>query len=63
MGDEGEFWRDVKAYRREQRDKFGENCMGCIANHPKRNPSILMPGQRCKWCGYADKRKHEGEQI
>jgi hypothetical protein len=57
MGDEGEFWRDVKEHRREQRAKHGAPCPECIAKLPKANPTILLPGQRCRIHGYKDKRK------
>lgn len=59
MGDEGEFWKDVKAYRKRQRELLGVECTECIAKQPKRNPTILMPGQRCKVDGYRDPRARE----
>jgi rRNA maturation endonuclease Nob1 len=59
MGDVGEFWRDVKAHRREQKNRLGVNCPGCPSIQPLRTPTILMPGQRCRVCGHKDERKRE----
>ena len=56
MGDVGDFWRDVKDYRREQKDLHGVKCPDCTVRLPKAQPKVLMPGQRC-WCGYRDQRK------
>ena len=55
-GDMGEFWNDVRAHRREQRAKYGIECPECKRLQPKRNATILMPGQRCKVDGYVDRR-------
>lgn len=52
MGDMGDFWRDVKAARQEERREHGIDCPRCIEKTPKRNPSILLPGQRCRVDGY-----------
>lgn len=56
-GDEGDYWRDVKEARRRERDKHGIECVGCMAKEPNRNPTILMPQQKCRVCGYRDPRK------
>lgn len=56
MGDMGEFWRDVKADRKERRAKYGVECPRCKELRPRTNPSILLPGQRCKVDGYRDAR-------
>lgn len=56
---EGEFWRAVKAHKREERYRLGRDCPGCIQHHPKRNPTILMPQQRCRVCGHKDLRLPE----
>lgn len=60
MGDEGDYWRDVKAYRAERRRTLGVECPDCIKREPKRNPTILLPGQKC-FCGYRDPRKRDVE--
>ena len=56
MGDEGEFWRDVKEARRERRAALGVDCPRCRELQPKRDPTILLPGQRCRVDGYRDPR-------
>jgi hypothetical protein len=56
MGDEGEFWKDVKDAKKERRKKFGIECPGCRKKEPKRIPTILLPQQKCKVCGYHDPR-------
>lgn len=43
---------------REQRQKFGVPCPACIRREPKRDPTILLPGQRC-YCGYRDPRRRK----
>jgi hypothetical protein len=58
MSTEGEFWRDVKAHRQEERERLGVPCEGCKAKFPKANPKILFPGQKC-FCGHTDPRKRE----
>lgn len=59
MGDEGEYWRDVKADRKERRDRLGVECPECIRLLPKASPTILLPGQRCRIHGYRDPRPRE----
>ena len=60
MGDVGEFWNDIKALRAERKERLGIKCPACIQREPKRNPTVLLPGQKC-YCGYRDKRKRRGE--
>jgi hypothetical protein len=60
MSDYGEFCHDLKEQRRELRDRLGVNCPGCKVKEPKRIPSILLPQQRCKVCGYKDPRSQVG---
>lgn len=62
MGDEGDFWRDVKEARRREREEFGVDCPGCPIIQPKRIPTRLMPGQRCKVCGHRDPRPRRKDQ-
>jgi hypothetical protein len=59
MGDEGDFWRDVRDARRERRAELGVECSECKRLRPKTNASILLPGQRCRVDGYRDPRKRE----
>jgi hypothetical protein len=56
MSDEGEFWRDVREARREERAKYGKPCPECVRLLPRACPTILVPGQRCKIHGYRDPR-------
>ncbi len=58
MGDMGDDFRAFKEHKREQRRKFGVPCPACIKREPKRNPTILLPGQTC-YCGYKDTRRRE----
>lgn len=59
MGDMGDFWNDVKEERKKRRLLLGVNCPQCNIKQPKRIPTILLPQQRCKVCGYRDPRKRE----
>lgn len=61
MGDMGEFFNDLKEHRKRMRREKGINCPGCIKDHPKRDPTILLPGQRCKVCGH--RRPHEAQEA
>jgi len=63
MGDMKEYFQDWKSYFKQQKEKYGVKCPDCIKREPKRNPTILLPGQRC-YCGYKDKRKRleDGKQ-
>lgn len=54
MGDDFRAWRDD---RREYRRKYGVNCPKCAEVRPKANPSILLPGQKCRVDGYVDPRQ------
>lgn len=56
MGDVAEYWRDHKNRLKERRRRFGINCPKCSEVRPRTNPSILLPGQRCKVDGYQDPR-------
>lgn len=61
MGDMGELWNAVKDDRQKRRAKYGMDCPQCNIKQPKRIPTILLPRQRCKVCGYVDKRKREAQ--
>ena len=56
MGDEGDYWNDVRHHRRQQRAQFGVECPECRRLQPKRCATILLPGQRCRVDGYRDQR-------
>lgn len=59
MGDMGEVWNDLRDARRERRARLGADCPQCRVVQPKRTPTILLPGQRCKVDGYRDPRPRE----
>ncbi len=59
MGEEGDFWRDCREKRKKERRGLGIPCPQCNVFQPKRNPTILMPGQKCRVCGYVDPRKEK----
>lgn len=46
-------WRAWKGHKQLRRQRFGVPCPKCPKN---RNPTILMPGQKCKVDGYKDPR-------
>ena len=56
MGDMGDYYNDLRTSRRERRAALGVNCPQCRVVRPKAQPSILLPGQRCKVDGYRDPR-------
>lgn len=56
MGDTGDYFRDLKEIRKERRKELGVDCPLCPKIQPKRIPTVLLPGQRCKVCGYTDPR-------
>lgn len=60
-GDMGELFNAMREQRKELRARLGVNCQGCRVKEPKRTPSILLPQQRCKVCGYRDPRKRESK--
>ena len=57
MSDYGDLCRDIRDAKSETRRLHGINCPDCVRLLPKANPSILLPGQRCKIHGYRDPRK------
>jgi len=62
MGDEGEFWNDVRQAKREERARLGVACPECLSKLPKASPSILLPGQRRRIHGYRDPRANSKGQ-
>ena len=57
MSDYGDMCREIRDARREARAVHGVDCPECVRLLPKANPSLLLPGQRCKIHGYRDPRK------
>ena len=48
-----EFYRSWKNVRKTRREMYGVDCPSCPKN---RNPTKLLPQQKCKVCGYRDPR-------
>ncbi len=61
MGDVGEYWNAVKADRKERRERYGIACLACLRLLPKAEPSILLPGQRCRIHSFRDPRPRDWE--
>ena len=56
MGDVGDVFNALRNDRRKLRAMFGVKCPRCATSRPKAQPSILLPGQRCKVDRYRDPR-------
>lgn len=61
MSDYGDLCRDLREIKRELRAKLGVPCPSCVRLLPRANPSILLPGQRCKIHKYRDPRKRTAD--
>jgi len=48
MGDMGDIFRAHKDDLKERRQREGVPCEECKRLLPKANPSILLPGQKCR---------------
>jgi ribosomal protein L37AE/L43A len=59
MGDMGDVFRAIRERKKEQRQKLAVDCPRCREIQPKRTPTKLMPGQKCKVDGYRDPREQE----
>lgn len=55
MSDLGDSFREWREHKKKVRRELGVECPACIEREPRRNPTILLPGQRC-FCGYVDPR-------
>jgi hypothetical protein len=56
MGDVGDLFNAVRSDRKKLRAKYGLPCPLCKFHRPRAQPSILLPGQRCKVDGARDQR-------
>jgi len=63
MGDMGDIFNAWKEHGSKLRAQYGVDCPMCNVVQPKRNPTILLPGQRCKVDGYRDQRPRLSETI
>lgn len=48
MTDAIDDFRALKLFRRLRREKFGVPCPRCVAEQPRRQPTILEPQQVCR---------------
>lgn len=60
MGDMGDIFNAMKEQRRELKKKWGIDCPLCKIKQPKRIPTVLLPQQKCRVCGYIDRRTYDG---
>lgn len=56
MGDVGDTFNAMRDERKALRWKFGIECPTCRASRPRAHATIMLPRQRCKVCGYVDRR-------
>lgn len=52
MGDMGDMFREHREHMKQRKAREGIDCPGCRKVQPKRIPTRLLPGWRCKVCGY-----------
>jgi ribosomal protein L37AE/L43A len=52
MGDMGGAFREHREYMKERKARDGIDCPDCRKVQPKRIPTRLLPGWKCKVCGY-----------
>jgi len=51
-----DMYRDFRAFKMARRRMYGIPCPQCAVKQPRRQPTILLPQQRCKVDGYRDPR-------
>jgi hypothetical protein len=51
MSDLGDDYRAWREHKRQRRREKGQPCPGCVIVQPRRDPTIMMPGQKCRVCG------------
>ena len=56
MSDMGDHFNDVRQSTKEMKEKHGIDCPGCKEKFPRAIPSRLLPGWKCRTCGYVDNR-------
>ena len=59
MSDMGDDFRAMRERKKELRSRLGINCPVCTVKLPKAHPTILIPGQKCRVCGFRDERERE----
>lgn len=48
MSDMADYYRDFRDHKRRVRQSYGIPCPRCQSEQPKRQPTILLPGAKCK---------------
>lgn len=56
MGDVGDAFNALHNHYKALKVEHGVDCPGCKRVQPKRIPTVLLPGHKCKVCGYRDPR-------
>lgn len=59
MSDYGDQCRELRDAKRRVRAKHGVPCPECVEKLPRADPTILLPGQKCKIHGYRDPRPYD----
>lgn len=62
MSEVAEIYQGMKDHKKHLRAKYGVNCPECVRLLPRANPTILLPGQRCKIHKYTDPRDELTDQ-
>lgn len=62
MSEVAEIYQGMKDHKKRLRAKYGVNCPECVRLLPRANPTILLPGQRCKIHKYTDPRDELTDQ-
>lgn len=57
--DISEHYRDLRAHYAKIKAEVGIDCPGCRLKEPKRIPTRLTPGRRCRVCGTTYKQAKE----
>jgi uncharacterized Zn finger protein len=58
MSDTIDDYKSMADHKKRMREQYGINCPVCTLKLPKAHPTIMLPKQRCKVCGYVDQRPH-----
>lgn len=62
MSEVADIYQGIKDHKKRLRAKYGINCPECVRLLPRANPTILLPGQRCKIHKYTDPREELTDQ-
>ncbi len=59
----GDIFNAMKDSLRERKARFGIDCPGCKIKEPKRIPTRLCPGWKCKVCGFVAPHRQKIENA